>query len=448
MTKAKSRPSSLRIFSDNFRWTWRHRKFQYKWGLIGIAVGIPLSLHTALSAQGPDLVSFIGAGLAIIGLVTFWMDHSEIKGEADQFSILPLMSDTHERVVVLSAHYGYEAGLFENRTVFFPTIANGFIRAGGLDTLEYSVNPKPFVIKKKEHCRRAFEHFRRQAKVVWNDEKLRLNSDPSQFTNAKAIQLQRTNYFDYLATGFYSQRVWKFQNTQEYDGLEFMHDGTCLLPLWRSDTAHHIGVSTLLLTSNKRLLVQRTQAKGGVGRYVPSGSGSLDSADLGQGFGLSLLNGAKREFREETGWDELAEYKSHMQKVDQMEHYPLGMAIDVSRGLVTDFYFLSVATADTHKEYDDSYSAGKVVVDTFEIPLHNAITWLDCSKCDTPERWDEKLHDLVASYQQADPILAINLKLFRDLLRDITHRPDGSKHPKHGLLDTLLGKPHHAYTGA
>ena len=201
-------------------------------------------------------MGWASAVLALIGVTALWFDHREIQAEACEFSIAPLTRDTHERVVQLAQGYQFESGLFENRTILFPVEANRFIRTGKLDQIAITLDDEPFEIPQAEYCRRAFENFRRQAKVVWNDAKVRLNSDPRHFTSLTGgIQLQRTSYFDYLATGFYSQRAWRFRNEVEYDGLQFMHDGTCLTPLARSSTAHHIGVSTLLLTSNKRLLV-------------------------------------------------------------------------------------------------------------------------------------------------------------------------------------------------
>lgn len=439
-----TRPSGLRIFLDNFYWTWRHRKFQYKSAVICAFVGIILSIQVIRSGQESDFVGLLGAGLAIIGLIALFLDHREIKAEAKEFTVAPLTDETHKHVLNLAKSYQMDSDLFENRTFLFPVEANRSIRAGMLHDKEIKLDTRPFEIPKTEFCRRAFEHFRRKAGVVWNDKKIRLNSDPRHFaTMTNGIQLQLTSYFDYLATGFYSQRSWKFQNKVEYDGLQFMHDGTCLMPLARSRTAHHIGVTTILLTSNKRLLVQQTQAKGSIGRYVPSGSGSLDLGDLvDNSFGKSLLNGALREFREETGWDELASRKSNMQKTDAMDHYPLGMVLDVSRGLVTDFHFLSVASSDTHLEYDQCYSSGKVIVDAFEISTQNAITWLDCSECMSFDDWKEKLASFVSRYKSADPILAINLKLFGELLADIESQP------KHKLIPILLGNPNRIYTEA
>lgn len=441
MIKTKTRPSGFRIFTDNFRWTWGHRKFQFKATLICTIVGMFLSAQVILSGEEQGIIGLIGSVVAIVGVIALWRDYREIQAEASEFSIAPLTRDTHELVVQMAKDYKFESGLFENRTILFPVDANRFIRTSKLDQISIEFDNEPFEIPLLENCRRSFENFRRQANVVWNDPKVRLNTDPHHFASLSGgIKLQRTSYFDYLATGFYSQRAWRFKNEVEYDGLEFMNDGECLTPLAESRTAHHIGVSTLLLTSNKRLLVQQTKAKGAVGRYVSSGSGSLDLADLDFGsFGKSLLHGALREFREETGWDELASCKPKMQTSDSMSHYPLGMALDASRGLITDFYFLSVADANTHLEYDRCYMAGKVIVDTFEIPTHNAITWLDCSDCDTLTAWKKKLDALVESYRQADPILAINLKLFGELLAEIEDQPE------HGLRPTLLGNAHRVY---
>jgi hypothetical protein len=274
----KTRPSGLRIFTDNFRWTWSHRKFQYKSAVICTLFGIVLSVIAVFSGQEPDIVGLVSALLAIVGIAALWRDHLEIKAEAHEFSIAPLTSDTHESVLRMAKGYKMESELFDNRTFLFPKDSNRSIRAGKLRDIAITLDDSPFEIPQEEYCRRAFEHFRRKAGVVWNDDKVRLNTDPRHFASASMtgpIKLQRTSYFDYLATGFYSQRAWKYKNKVQYDGLSFMHADYCLRPLVDSLTAHHIGVNTLLLTASKRLLVQQTHAKGAVGRYVPSGSGSL-----------------------------------------------------------------------------------------------------------------------------------------------------------------------------
>ena len=439
-----SRPSAQRIFIDNFRWTWAHRSFQYKSAVLCTAIGIFLSVAAALSAQEPDLVTCLSGMLSIIGLVALWQDHRHILAEAQEFSIAPLTVDTHRKVVELAHAYGYHAGLFENRTILFPVEANRFIRAGGLNKKQVMLETKCFQICQEEFCRQAFEHFRRHARVVWNDSKVRLNTDPHRFkTDPEPIKLQKTTYFDYLATAFYSQRLWKYKNKVEYNGIDLMLGSNCLLPLTMVRTAHHVGVNTLLLTSNKQLLIQETRARGAVGRYVPSGSGSLDLKDIDvRCFGQTLLNGALREFCEETGWDELASRRKNMQVSSEMQHYPLGMVLDASRGLVTDFFFLSVADHDTHTDYLDQYRQGKVKVDDFEMPTFNAVTWIDCSACEKYEDWQQHLRKLVNNYRTSDPILAVHIQLFEELLQDIEST---SQHP---LWKVLLGDPNRAYLNA
>lgn len=442
MTK-KTRPSDFQIFLVNIRWTLAHRKFQYKSAIASTVVGIFLSIIALKTEQNVDYLAWIGGLLSLIGLIALWLDHREIVNEIKEFSIAPLTRNTFERVKELAEPYHYSSDIFENRTVLFPVEPNIFIRACGLDSKSVLLEEKQFEIPHEEYCRRAFEHFRRHARVVWNDDKVRLNTQPKDFQDLnQPIKLQKTSYFDYLATAFYSQRDWKYQNKVEYDGLSMMHDDNCLLPLNRTSTAHHIGISTLLLTSNKRILIQETRARGGVGRYVPSGSGSLDLKDIdATSFGRTLLNGALREFREETGWDDCVSPHGGIQSTLDMQHYPLGMALDISRGMVTDFYFLSVADKDTHLKYDKLYSTGKVVVDSFEMPTHNAITWVDCSECNTPDAWKLKLEYLINSYKTSDPILAINLRLFLELLEDIEESHD------HSLWSVLLGNPNQVYTG-
>ena len=431
MRKSQSRPNAFRVFFDNHNWTWRHRKFQYKTAVLSALIGIALSVTALFSGQDQGIAEGVGAVVGLAGLIALWLDHREIASEAHTFQIAPLTDATHKRVSKCASAHGYDCELFGKRSVLFPVTANIAIRAGKLNSQKVEFRSDLFEIADTDNTRRAFESFRREAKVVWNDDKVRLNTDPTSFaTLAHGVKLQRTSYFDFLATAYYSQREWRFRRQVEYDGLALMLDGKTLLPIDRARTAHHIGVSTLLLTANKRILIQHTSARAAVGRHVPSGSGSLDVNDIDRSsFGETLLRGALREFREETGWDELARRARNMQSTATMKHYPLGMAIDVSRGLVTDFFFLSVADRDVHTEYESQYLRDKVVVDKFEV---RSIAWLDFSDCQTLSQWKKRTAKCVQEYGAHDPILAINFKLVGQLLDDVESAQD---HPLKAILE-------------
>lgn len=216
---------------------------------------------------------------------------------------------------------------------------------------------------------------------VWNDKKIRLDTDPKKFEIVNSIEIRHTNYFDYISAGFFCLRKIELKGVAAINGNELIVGSGQAEKEWKiSDvsearTAHHIGINLILTDKHQRLLYQKKNlSPGKVGNCAPSGSGSLDLSDLSDSsFEASIIEGALREFREETGWDKVITSPEF-----QSKHFscrPIGLSIDITRGLVTDFFvhahtegsIKEFANISKGKNYHDGFELGKNSIDFFEL---------------------------------------------------------------------------------
>ncbi|HLR44652.1 MAG TPA: NUDIX hydrolase, partial [Brevibacterium sp.] len=87
---------------------------------------------------------------------------------------------------------------------------------------------------------------------------------------------------------------------------EYLYDENHrLLPLASSELANVVGVATLAISQDRRVLIveQSPANHASQGLLAPSGSGSLEPKDFDEDLQTFALNGANREFVEETGVD-------------------------------------------------------------------------------------------------------------------------------------------------
>jgi hypothetical protein len=216
---------------------------------------------------------------------------------------------------------------------------------------------------------------------VWNDTKIRLDTAPREFEAAQSIAIQPTNYFDYIAAGFFCLRKIELKGKSAVIGNELIVDGGQAEGKWSlaeitdARTAHHIGINLILTDKHHRLLYQKKNlSPGKVGNCAPSGSGSLDLSDLrDRSFEDSIVTGALREFCEETGWDKMTTSPQFNSK--EFTCRPIGVSVDLTRGLVTDF-FVHAYTGGNIKDFversngtnhHDQFEIGKNSIDYFEL---------------------------------------------------------------------------------
>lgn len=277
---------------------------------------------------------------------------------------------------------------------------------------ELHANAKRIAIKLLEYFHLGFFHgINGKPITMWNDNKVRLNTLPELFANEAYIELKKTSYFDYLGTAFFSLRECRYDGRSHYDGESLMKHQGKLASIKDTNTAHHIGVNALLITSNKKILYQHSKAPAAPDKQVPSGSGSLDMSDIDiSSFERTLINGALRELSEETGWNEIAEHgtKAKLQNVKSMFYWPLGVSVDLSRGMVTDFFFLIIAEQNSHFDYQDYYEDGKVKLDIFELDPKNSIDW-ESINTDSLESMKKCINNFIMINEHSNSMLSISL---------------------------------------
>lgn len=148
-------------------------------------------------------------------------------------------------------------------------------------------------------------------RALFNEKKLGLSDGIS--PQRPGVRVHRVGYFHSLLTneastkrlealGEDSQVV--FSGAQHLYPVDRARDqGWSLLPLAHSGMADHIGVSTLVVTRDRKLVFwnQGSNAQQSRNRYVSTGSGSCDWHDrVGGDLKATLIAAMEREFREES----------------------------------------------------------------------------------------------------------------------------------------------------
>ena len=207
------------------------------------------------------------------------------------------------------ALYGDKAGWYDPRI-------NTFL-------LKKSLNYNPLRYRQHPQCWLAYNTSADEARkryaierklvagaAIRNDQKIRLASDMGN-PISEPIIVQQTDYVSSLMTdqlAFYQVRRGEDLLFHETDGFLNQETGA-LLPLSRTQMSNQIGVSILAFSSDGYLLfVQQTSTNSqSGGTLAPSGSGSLDWADIETIGGDDLLEvlryGGARELIEECGLD-------------------------------------------------------------------------------------------------------------------------------------------------
>ncbi len=415
---------------------WYRRKYDY-WKYFANERCLTLSSFlilllgiTGITPIGPDfgyrdIISWIA--LILSGIV-MWYDHLIWKNEIRKIHIRDF-----------KGHYipsfAPKAVIFGGRAFIISEDVNKAIRSRILKNkptliskpykYKLHANAKKNVYKLLEYYHLGYSHGINSKPIkMWNDIKLRLHTTPENFTKSTTIELKKTSYFDYLGTAYFSLRECLYDNELFYDGESLLKYKDKLASIQNTKTAHHIGVNTLLITSDKTILYQQTKAPAAPDNQAPSGSGSLDKKDIdGLSFEKTLLNGALREFSEETGWASIVDrgIKTNLQNVESMFFWPLGMSVDLSRGMVTDFFFLVIAEKNSHFDYQEHYEDGKIKLDTFELKLKNSIYWKQLNT-DSLESLKESIKKFyTVNNESSNSMLSISLDF---LLKAIEEQKD------------------------
>jgi len=123
----------------------------------------------------------------------------------------------------------------------------------------------------------------------------------------KSAEVALAGYFDYQCTNEIAYRCYVSKTDMGYSfhGADLVFTDNVLRPLEETYCADIIGISTLVITKNRRIIIgcQAETSMANPSRFAPSGSGSMDYKDIkscGSDDFLDLLSYAmKREFCEE-----------------------------------------------------------------------------------------------------------------------------------------------------
>ena len=148
-------------------------------------------------------------------------------------------------------------------------------------------------------------HVNHRRGLFTNDKKVCLSSEMFQNETGYCWKIEKGRYYDGVLTNtIFSQHIkgspYEFNPPWSVDNYE-------IKSLEESGFSDHIGASTLLFTNDGYLIICRQSEKTGqyAGKYMPSGSGSLDFSDYrkGEDFRNMIIRGAERELFEETSLD-------------------------------------------------------------------------------------------------------------------------------------------------
>lgn len=148
------------------------------------------------------------------------------------------------------------------------------------------------------------------ANIVFNAPKVSLRTDITTAAldpDASPIVVQETDYFSGEVTNELSGQsiVERATGVTVHDGRQMALSDGVLRDLCETNLSNHIGVSSLAVTSDGHLVLalQSPSSAQSATAYAPSGSGSVDLADLGPAMDLQrlILSAAERELGEECG---------------------------------------------------------------------------------------------------------------------------------------------------
>jgi hypothetical protein len=224
-----------------------------------------------------------------------------------------------------------EEGMFDERTVLARAVA----------LWSPSVNAALATSQSRVRMSGAYRHpagdtfvaavaeLRGREQHLFDAPKVRLAVDPSAdgLAAGRPILLQDTTYFQTVASNDLTGVQVRADNPprQRYDGFSWFCDGNRMRPLGMTATSDQLGVQTIAVTEDDRLLITRqgTRSAQSAGLWAPSGSGSLDRGDVRDGEMLHELatGGMERELIEECGL-----------RADRLETVLTGFARLVHRG--------------------------------------------------------------------------------------------------------------------
>jgi len=371
------------------------------------------------SSEGTGLLFYLGAILTLVGLGLLL--HEARDALRDWQTRLDVASDLEGHIQRNLPDTAYRRwSYFQNRKSSEPEAAifseELNARLDGMTNVTKATGR--FLIKDRTLQRYA-PVLRRRIGGRTNEKKVRLCTEiGSSMGDQTPIELQQAAYFDSVCTNEFSRTKLIRKGKQDrvlLDGQALFLDEGRLLTLDRSQCANHIGVSTLVITSDGRVPLgkQTEDSVGSPGKWAPTGSGSVDYRDLtdlsegrsSPAFRDLLIHAMQREVEEE----------SNLRACRLMTHI-VGYARLLHRGGKPDFFGLSFSTA--HSQEVQIKGTEALCMEDYvdhDVAVQTASDHL------------RRLHDWYTERPDASLILLLNLKFAADFL---ANTGDGALRPR------------------
>lgn len=184
--------------------------------------------------------------------------------------------------------------------------------------------------------------------ILFNGRKVRMATElKAHDSHLEPVTVQRTTYFDGLVTNESAmiQLVLRSHPQLEpvYSGLSYNFPRGALPACDESASSNQIGVSTIAITRDFRLVIQQQGSENAIdpGKQGPSGSGSADWADVKgkTNFNEVVIGAARRELVEECGLS--------VESVDRLQI--LGYGRLMKRGGLPEFYCFAKLRCDAEE---------------------------------------------------------------------------------------------------
>lgn len=324
---------------------------EYVYSIFGILVGIVSLFYKSNSLSKENsigLIVTIFSGLSIS--YKFLMETVELKERNNEF--LELEGEDYKEKICLSDRYknsGYNIFDFwvkgNNERFVMSHKVNEMLYKG--DSILKLREAGAFVLAKeiKQIAPFALNKAFMTNRVLYNSSLVRLTDDIFLDEKIESIRIQKTSYFHGLCTNeMVYKKLKSFLKLENgfFEGKKLLVDDNYVLhDLSVSSCSNYLGVSTLAITSDKKIILLKQSARAGVneGRWAPSGSGSVDYEDfkkLKKSKGEKniclrelLANAMERELREECGFKN---------KDIKMKTKIIGFARLIERGGKPDFF--------------------------------------------------------------------------------------------------------------
>lgn len=285
-------------------------------GIMTIISGIATIVVT-LSGRDNVVLLIISLTSSVVTLLGFFIN--VIKGIIRQNRII-IHPYTNEEISSFfdSIHLGGDYRLLVNgkSRLLYSMNENEYIKNTNLNipfsfkhNASYSI---PDDVKKNAY--RIFKDYLSKKKFFYDSKKIRLNNDIKELMNSKdnaIVQLSKTTYFNSICTNEISMQEMRYDDEVSYcfDGFLLVkskgdkNKDSRIYPLSESQCSNHIGISTLVITSDDFIILTRQGKRNLISsdKYIVTASGSLDLHDRKKCnlFGELIKKGMNRELCEE-----------------------------------------------------------------------------------------------------------------------------------------------------